>query len=40
YIINLNKIKEFLKTDGYVVLQSNDKIPVSRQKRSDFLDML
>ncbi|MFT4830615.1 MAG: two-component system LytT family response regulator [Psychroserpens sp.] len=40
YIINLNKIKEFLKTDGYVVLQSDHKIPVSRQKRSDFLDML
>lgn len=40
YIINLNKIKEFLKTDGYVVLDSNHKIPVSRQKKSDFLDML
>lgn len=40
YIINLNKIKEFLKTDGYVVLQSNHKIPVSRQKKSDFLDRL
>lgn len=40
YIINLSKIKEFLKTDGYVVLQSNHKIPVSRQKKSDFLDML
>lgn len=40
YIINLNKIKEFLKTDGYVVLSSNHKIPVSRQKKSDFLDML
>ncbi|MCG2461589.1 LytTR family DNA-binding domain-containing protein [Flavobacteriaceae bacterium F89] len=39
YIINLNKIKEFLKTDGYVVLESNHKIPVSRQKKSDFLDM-
>ncbi|QLG45151.1 LytR/AlgR family response regulator transcription factor [Costertonia aggregata] len=40
YIINLNKIKEFLKTDGYVVLQSNHKIPVSRQKKSDFLDLI
>jgi two-component system LytT family response regulator len=40
FIINLTKIKEFLKTDGYVVLQSNHKIPVSRQKKSDFLDML
>jgi two-component system LytT family response regulator len=40
YIINLHKIKEFLKTDGYVVLSSNHKIPVSRQKKSDFLDMI
>ncbi len=38
YIINLNKIKEFLKADGYVVLENYHKIPVSRQKKSDFLD--
>jgi two-component system LytT family response regulator len=40
YIINLTKIKEFIKTDGYVILSSNHKIPVSRQKKSDFLDMM
>ena len=40
YIINLTKIKEFLKTDGYVILKPNHKIPVSRQKKSDFLDRL
>ena len=40
YIVNLHKVKEFLKTDGYVVLQSGQKIPVSRQKKSDFLDMI
>ncbi len=40
YIVNLNKIKEFLKTDGYVILETNHKIPVSRQKKSDFLDLL
>ncbi|WP_088340134.1 LytR/AlgR family response regulator transcription factor [Robiginitalea sediminis] len=40
YIINLNKIREFLKTDGYVILKSNHKIPVSRQKKSDFLDLM
>ncbi|MEN1783528.1 MAG: LytTR family DNA-binding domain-containing protein [Bacteroidota bacterium] len=39
YIVNLGKIKEFLKTDGYVVLNTNHKIPVSRQKKSDFLDL-
>ncbi|MDO6674074.1 LytTR family DNA-binding domain-containing protein [Tenacibaculum sp. 1B UA] len=40
YIINLNKIKEFLKSDGYVVLENNHKIPVSRQRKSDFLEKL
>jgi two-component system LytT family response regulator len=40
YIINLNKIKEFIKTDGYVVLENNKKIPVSRQRKSDFLGKL
>ena len=38
YIINLNKIKEFLKTDGYVILEDNHKIPVSRQRKSEFLE--
>jgi two-component system LytT family response regulator len=40
FIVNLNKVKEFLKTDGYVILETNQKIPVSRQKKSDFLDLL
>ncbi len=40
YIINLNKIKEFIKTDGYVVLENNVRIPVSRQRKSDFLGKL
>lgn len=38
YIINLNKIKEFLKTDGYIILENNHKIPVSRQRKAAFLD--
>ncbi|CAM1341615.1 LytR/AlgR family response regulator transcription factor [Tenacibaculum amylolyticum] len=38
YIINLNKVKEYYKTDGYVVLELNHKVPVSRQKKSEFLD--
>jgi len=38
YIINLNKIKEFIKTDGYVILENNHKIPVSRQRKSTFLN--
>lgn len=40
YIINLNKVKEFIKTEGYVVMQSNHKIPVARQRKLDFLDRL
>lgn len=40
YIINLNKIKEFIKNDGYVVMESNHKIPVARQRKSDFLEKL
>lgn len=40
YIINLDKVKEYLKTDGYVILESNHKIPVSRKKKSDFLDII
>ncbi len=38
YIINLNKVKEYYKTDGYVILEMNHKIPVSRQRKSEFLD--
>lgn len=40
FVVNLGQIKEFLKTDGYVILKSNHKIPISRQKKSDFLDLL
>ncbi|MFM1877176.1 MAG: hypothetical protein RLZZ241_42 [Bacteroidota bacterium] len=39
YIINLTHVKEFIQSDGYVILKSNHKIPVSRQKKSDFLDL-
>ena len=40
YIINLNKIKEFLKTEGYVIMESGHRIPVARQRKSDFLKKL
>jgi len=40
YIISLTKIKEFIKTDGYVLLDNNHKIPVSRQRKSTFLNKL
>ncbi|WP_299776772.1 LytTR family DNA-binding domain-containing protein [uncultured Formosa sp.] len=40
YIVNLNKIKEYIKNEGYVVMQSNHKIPVARQRKADFLEKL
>ena len=40
FIVNLNKIKEFIKNDGYVIMESNHKIPVARQRKSDFLEKL
>ncbi len=40
FIINLNKIKEFIKNEGYVIMESNHKIPVARQRKSDFLEKL
>lgn len=40
FIINLNKIKEFIKSEGYVIMESNHKIPVARQRKSDFLEKL
>ena len=40
YLINLNKVKEFHKSDEYVVLSTNIKLPVSRAKKSNFLDKL
>ncbi len=38
YLINLEKVKEYFKTDGYVVLTNNKKIPVSRNRKNNFLD--
>ena len=38
YIINMNKVQEYLKNHSYVILSNNIKIPVSRQKKSSFLD--
>lgn len=40
YVINLNKVREYLKNDGYIVLINNKKIPVSRHKKNTFLDKI
>lgn len=40
YIINLNKIKAYIKNEAYVILESDHKIPVARQRKSDFLEKI
>lgn len=41
YLINLNHLKEYVRTDGgYLVMRNNAKIPVSKSKREEFLKML
>lgn len=40
YIINLTKVREYLKTDGYVILENQKEIPVSRNKKSTLLDKI
>lgn len=39
YLINLDYIEKYLN-EGYIILTNNLKIPVSRNKRSDFLNSL
>lgn len=39
YLINLNHIEKYLN-EGYVILTHNHKLPVSRNRRSDFLNNL
>lgn len=40
FLINLEKVKEYLKSDGYVVLSNQKKLPVSRNKKNSFLDKI
>lgn len=40
YLINLNKVKEFHKSDDFVILTNSIKLPVSRYKKSTFLNQL
>lgn len=39
HLINVNYILKYLN-EGYVVLEDNHKLPVSRTKRTDFLNMI
>lgn len=38
FVINIDKIKEYQKNESYIVLSNDKHIPVSRSKRSFFLD--
>jgi two-component system LytT family response regulator len=40
FIINLNKVKEYHKADDLIVLEGGVKIPISRQKKSNFFDKI
>lgn len=40
FLINLDKVKEFYKNEGYIVLENDIRIPVSRQKRNEILGRL
>jgi two-component system, LytTR family, response regulator len=41
YLVNLNMIKKYIKGDGgYVILNNNVSLTVSKRKRSDFLSRL
>lgn len=37
YIVHMHKVTEYLRTDGYIVLLNEKKIPVSRMKKEEFL---
>ncbi|UBM59846.1 LytTR family DNA-binding domain-containing protein [Marinilongibacter aquaticus] len=37
YIINLTKVREYIKNDALVIMTDGRNIPVSRNKKSDFL---
>lgn len=39
HLVNLNYIEKYLN-EGYLILQDNSKVPVSRNKRADFLSAL
>lgn len=40
FVVNLDKIRSYVKNDGYVLLSNNQKIPVARQRKSEFLEKL
>ena len=39
FVVNLNKVREYQKNEGFLVLNNGIKIPVSRTKKNLFLDI-
>jgi len=37
FVVNLDKVREFVKLDGYLILTNQIRIPVSRNKKNSFL---
>lgn len=40
YLINLEKVQEFHRNDGYILMKGEIQIPVSRQKKQEFMEKL
>ena len=41
YLINLGRVKEFIRGDGgYIIMENKMKVPVSKNKREELLQML
>lgn len=38
YVVNLNKVREYQKNEGYLVLTNGKRVPVSRTKKNLFLE--
>ncbi|MBE7629797.1 LytR/AlgR family response regulator transcription factor [Tenacibaculum piscium] len=38
YVVNLQKIKKFFKTEAYLIMDNNKKIPVARHKKNELLN--
>lgn len=41
FLINLNEVKKFVKSDGgYIIMNNNDTVSISRSKKDDFLELM
>lgn len=41
FLINLKEVKKFVKSDGgYIIMNNNDTVSISRSKKDDFLELM